>query len=552
MAHVSSIKLLVAAACAGLLAAVLADPSGPPGVVATRVSSGSAATVPPDGPHASDGPRGATVTDATQSPPQRPLRGSSAGSLPAGRLSPPAPARVCGSRGLNGPPTPPPGARVVTPRQDLQAVADGSPRGKTFWLAPGRHHLGTDEFDQVVPKDGQSFVGAPGAVIDGRHVNRYAFVGDAADVTIEYLTVENFVSPANEGVVNHDAGDRWLIRHNTIQHNGGAGVFLGDGSVVAHNCLAHNGQYGFSAFEPDGVRGVVLMRNEIVGNNTDDWEQREPGCGCSGGGKFWDTRGARVLHNWIHHNDGVGLWADTNNTEFLVRGNHISDNAAQGIIYETSYNARIVHNTLARNGLEEGPECDCFPVGALYLSESGSDPRAGTRYARALTVAHNRFIDNWSGIIAWENADRFAGSPVNTSTGYSTLVNPEVATEEACSNPDLIGTVPYVDDCRWKTQHLRVLHNAFRFHPSRMGPECMPSAGCGWMGLFSNVGTVPEWSPYHGDVVEDHITFAQDNTWAHNRYEGPWRFLVHDMGNAVGWRTWRGRPFRQDRGSTRR
>ena len=33
---------------------------------------------------------------------------------------------------------------------------------------------------------------------------------------------------------------------------------------------------------------------------------------------------------------------------------------------------------------------------------------------------------NWSGVVLWENADRFCGSPNNTSTGYCTLVNTSV------------------------------------------------------------------------------------------------------------------------------
>lgn len=460
------------------------------------------------------------------------------------------PARICGSASLDGPATQPPGTIRVTPGHDLQAVVERSPRGATFWLTPGTHHLGDDEYDQVGPRRDQSFIGAPGAVVDGRRLNRYAFGGHASGVTIEHLTIQHFVAPRDEGVVNHEAANGWRIRHNTIRLNGGAGVFLGDGTVAAHNCLARNGQYGFSAVEPDGVRRVVLRHNEVVGNNTDDWEERAPGCGCTGGGKFWDTRGALVLDNWIHDNDGAGIWADTNNTGFVIEGNYIEDNYSQGVIYETSYNARIVGNTFLRNGLGEGPGCDCFPVAALYLSESGSDRRAGERFGRVFVVARNRFVDNWSGIIAWENADRFSGSPANTSTGYTTLVNPHVATEQACSDPDLVARRPYVDDCRWKTQHLRIRDNLFSFEPSTTGENCRPSDGCGHMGLFSNIGTVPEWSPYLGDRVEDAITFGQDNVWSGNRYRGPWRFIVHDLGNVVGWRTWRAAPYGQDRGST--
>jgi hypothetical protein len=39
------------------------------------------------------------------------------------------------------------------------------------------------------------------------------------------------------------------------------------------------------------VSNVTLAHNEITGNDTDNWEVIQPGCGCSGGGKFWDTQG---------------------------------------------------------------------------------------------------------------------------------------------------------------------------------------------------------------------------------------------------------------------
>ena len=62
---------------------------------------------------------------------------------------------------------------------------------------------------------------------------------------------------------------------------------LGSGNRLIGNCLRDNGQYGFNAYHADGVKDVVLHGNEISGNNTDDWEKRQPGCGCTGGGKFW-------------------------------------------------------------------------------------------------------------------------------------------------------------------------------------------------------------------------------------------------------------------------
>lgn len=108
-----------------------------------------------------------------------------------------------------------------------------------------------------------------------------------------------------------------------------------------------------------------------------------------------------------------------------------------------------------------------------------------------------RFTDNWSGIVAWENADRFAGSPANTSTGVATLVNPSVATVKACATKSKIKKQPYFDDCRWKTQNVIIDGNAFAIDPSKVH-GCKPSKGCGFNGVFSNYGSYPRWSPYQG------------------------------------------------------
>jgi hypothetical protein len=51
-------------------------------------------------------------------------------------------------------------------------------------------------------------------------------------------------------------------------------------------------------------------------------------------------------------------------------------------------------------------------------------------------------------------------------------------------------------------------------------------------------------------VVENHITFDQNNHFQSNSYSGPWQFVVREQGNAVSWETWRGGPYHQDAGST--
>jgi hypothetical protein len=447
-----------------------------------------------------------------------------------------------------GPATAPAGAVTVDPAVpgDLATKTKNSPSGTTFWLKPGAHHLGDDRFDQVQPKDGDVYVGAPGAVLDGRRLNQYAFTGHAKNVKIQSLTVQGFVAPRDEGVVNHDSGNGWLIQHATIQDNDGAGLMAGAKQQVLDNCLRRNGQYGMNAFSGDGdITGLVVRGNEITGNNTGDWEKKVDGCGCTGGIKFWAVNGADVVGNWVHDNRGTGLWADTNNNDFLIEGNLIEGNDSSAITYETSYNAVIRNNTLRRNNLVDGraytDRGDSFPLATIYVSESGGEPRVKARTSM-LEIYGNVFENNWNGITLWENADRFCNSPANTSSGVCTELVPDTT---KCAAP-AIAQKPLYDDCRWKTQRVDVHNNRFMLDPAAIG--CQET--CARMGLLSNFGTYPDWSPYKGDVVQTAITHAQGNTWHDNAYTGPWTFIAGDQSHILGIGEWEGAPYDQDARTT--
>jgi hypothetical protein len=87
-------------------------------------------------------------------------------------------------------------------------------------------------------------------VLNGGHANYYAFGGAAANVTISYLTIEDFGfngGNQNQGVVNKDSAAGWTIDHSTVRNNAGAGAMLGRNNKLLYNCLADNQQYGFNA-----------------------------------------------------------------------------------------------------------------------------------------------------------------------------------------------------------------------------------------------------------------------------------------------------------------
>ncbi len=517
--------------------------SAPAVPVGSTTAAATTTTAPTTQPAATSATTTTTTPPSTTPPPTTTLPPTS-----SPIAVPPPPASSAGKVCDNIPatyPVAPAGAIVVDPAVvgDLDKKTEAAPVGSTFWLKPGTHTLGSGEYDQVVPKDNDTYLGAPGAILDGKGHNDFAFTQHAKNVTISNLTVQGFTSPQDQGVVNHDSADGWTIQNSTIQNNRGAGLMAGAKQKMLGNCLRDNGQYALNAYqEGDKISGLLMTGNEIVGNNTDDWESKVPGCGCSGGVKFWAVNGADIRNNWVHDNRGVGLWADTNNNDFLIENNLIENNDGEGVFYEISYNLILRNNVFRKNALVSGKEFadrgDDFPEASVYLSESGGDSRISARTAK-IDIYGNAFDNNWSGITAWENADRFCNSPANTSSGDCTRLVPKVPT---CATPG-ITKAPLIDTCRWKTQNIDVHGNTFSFDPKVIG---CTNGLCGRMALLSNYGTYPSWSPYQGDVVQNAVTFHQTNSWHGNTYSGPWKFMPFDTSRSLTSAQWTAAPYGQD------
>ena len=417
--------------------------------------------------------------------------------------------------------------------------------GTTYYLEPGVHFIGGGQFGQVATNTNDVFVGAPGAVLDGQDTNNYAFTGSNPGVKIEYLEIRHFTSPLDEGVVNHDAASGWTMAYNYMHDNGGAAMILGDKNAANHNCLDHNAQYGFQIFG----NGVNASYNEISRNDSANVESSNPGCGCSGGMKAWEASNVTLAFNWVHNNTNVGLWVDTNNVGFDISNNVITDNTAEAIIYETSYNFHITNNYIARNDWVQGHSNGGFPNPAIYISESGGDSRVGSTYTTS-EVAGNTFVDNWGGVTLWENANRYCAGAGGDAV--CTIVNPAVATVANCGSTKL-ASAPYIDDCRWKTKNVSVHDNSFSLNPANV-PNCTKANDCGDMALISQPGGCPNacspGDPYLGDFVMNNITFHQNNHFANNTYKGPWQFEIFQQNTHSSFATWQTSPYTQDTGAT--
>lgn len=359
----------------------------------------------------------------------------------------------------------------IHPGDDVANVVNTSPAGSSFVFAPGTYLVGSP----LNVQSGDNYLGAPGAILDGGYLNSQLFAGRADDVVVSGLTIRRFGTESgfgsvNSAAVNRSTGDRWTVTRSTFELNDGAALNLGSGSLTQANCFDRNGQYGVSVpGRSEQISQVRLIGNEFRNNNRSGLDGH--GCsGCTGAMKFWKVNGATISNNWIHHNNGVGVWIDNNNTAVVIDQNWVNDNTKEAIMYETSYNGRITNNTLENNTVIAGSaRTDMFPKAAIFVSSSGGNPdTAGTA---EVLVAHNTLNGNWNGITVFSDGDRFCGSITDTSVGHCTI-HPG-ASNQACV--DLASTgdgANFLRTCYWSVRAVRVVDNSISISASM-------TSGCG-------------------------------------------------------------------------
>lgn len=165
----------------------------------------------------------------------------------------------------------------------------------------------------------------------------YALVG-AREVVLRNLVIEKFGNPFQSGAVS---GEDLSILNCRVRLNHGGGVFS-YGGELRRNVIEHNGQIGLGG----GGTGQTVEDNEISFNNTQGFD---PGWEA-GGTKFAFTTDLVVRGNWVHSNQGNGLWTDIDNIGTLYEDNLVEDNTGIGIFHEISYRAVIRNNVVRRNG----------------------------------------------------------------------------------------------------------------------------------------------------------------------------------------------------------
>jgi len=239
----------------------------------------------------------------------------------------------------------PPGAIDIWPGQPIQNNVDLYPATTTFCLRAGVHYLA----GSITPKTGNTFVGEYGAILDGSNwttsdSTQGAFRAHNQD--IDYVTIRNLVirNMSQKGIhAFYWMADHWTIESNEISGNK-MGIMFPNNSMIRNNYIHHN--YGDPLSADASMRGggyggyyatdTVFDSNEIAYNGKEQ--------------KVIESQNVTFRNNFVHHNQGDGIWYDGGNPGALVEDNRVEDNARNGIFYEASNGSIIRNNTIRRSG----------------------------------------------------------------------------------------------------------------------------------------------------------------------------------------------------------
>ncbi len=285
----------------------------------------------------------------------------------------------------------------------------------------GQISIGADSYTPTTVsggKGGYSLALSGGLDSAGNTQTPVYYGGFAGGVTVQYLDISDDLHTTTATIYT---GSGWTVENNDIHDSYGTpgqGIAIsgGDESTFAYNCFAKMGDY---AFNISGTNDKVEY-NEIYESNY----KPDPGCGCSGAGKWWGTLNADIIGN-AFINDGYGggaaVWLDNGNSGTLISGNYFSMTYGSSIVSETGFNVNIAGNLFVNGGWGNGTgACGSNCDGAVNLNSTGGFNVPGSRYENQVSVTGNQFINDWMGVDIWQAGARTCANSGEGGPGNGT------------------------------------------------------------------------------------------------------------------------------------
>lgn len=252
-----------------------------------------------------------------------------------------------------------------------------------------------------------------------------AFGGAANNVTIQYLTIEEFAPMYPTGTIGVSQGDNpvtqsanWTVQNCEVRRNHGYGVRVGYGIQILNNYIHDNGQTGIgggigvtTTVSTESVNSAILIQGNLITNN--DYAHFDPNFG-SGGIKIGSTSGVTIRGNTIQNNEGSGIHFDDYSQNEFVDGNTITDNFdSDGVNQEIGYGSSTFRNNIVlRNGAQ---------VYETHFAEQiGVHASTGvTAYCNVMEVSKGAGINGWSTGDANRGSSAYPPYQYLVSTGNS-------------------------------------------------------------------------------------------------------------------------------------
>jgi parallel beta-helix repeat protein len=215
---------------------------------------------------------------------------------------------------------------------------------------------------------------------------------------------------------------------------------------------------------------VLFQGNELAYNNP-AWHYSYTGTGREFGGvKIVRSRYPMARGNYVHHNNGHGMWTDIHNIYALYENNRLVGNAGAGIFHEVSYAAVIRNNTVTGNALVRSGM-----YGAGILVSSSPD----------VEVYGNTVTGNQMGITAIQNR-RGSGKYGPHLVQNLYVHDNTVQTAGQTGIQQTIGS-----NAVYTSWNNRFRHNTYTGMSKNRNPFY-------WM---NNTRTVPQWKGYGHDLT---------------------------------------------------
>lgn len=295
----------------------------------------------------------------------------------------------------------PAGAVVLVPGIAVQAVVDARPPGTTFLFAPGLYRL-----QQIVPKDGDRFIGSPGATLNGarpltgamRSHELYVFEHQSPDPN----TVQRGRCRAEfprcdrpQALFVSDVPLRAVARLADVRP--GAWFFDYDAQRIylADDPAGHSVEVTYRPFAFGGDARDVRIENLVVEKYASGNQQGA--INNEGAGIGWT-----IINNIIRQNYGYGI---TLGTGGRASGNNIYSNGELGIGGGNSSGLVVEGNEIAFNvwnGVDCEWECGGAKWGAVsdltvrdnYVHDNGGDGLWTDERCRNVLYEGNRIEHN--------------------------------------------------------------------------------------------------------------------------------------------------------------